>query len=192
MELYPTPRSWRIALLTAFGAAAVMIAGVAGLVATGRVPGLWWAIVAAGLATLLPAIGLMSARVDIDEHGVTITRFGISRHFAWTQITGVTIIERSATVPDGTEYHWWLPSRRRHRVAVPTLQLADGTQRQLSAIASPAIAATTSGSAEEDGARHADECRAVLLRLRAAATEPAPATAPAIETATVPVSSSSR
>ena len=41
-------------------------------------------------------------------------------------------------MPDGTEYHWWVPARGMHRVAVPTLELSDGSTRQLAALATRA------------------------------------------------------
>ena len=40
--------------------------------------------------------------------------------------------------PDGTEYHWLGPSRAGHFVAVPCLELADGTVRELPTLAAPA------------------------------------------------------
>lgn len=141
MELLPTPESWRIALLTAIGALAIVVAAAVTAAVT-RGPGALIAglvvIGLAALATFAPAIGTLSASVDADARGVSIRRFGRSTRFAWTDVVDVHVIERRASVPDGTEYHWVVPSRSRHMVAVPCLQLADGRIRQLTALAAPA------------------------------------------------------
>jgi hypothetical protein len=72
---------------------------------------------------------------------VTIRRLGRAVRFGWPEIIGVGVIERRASVPDGTEYHWVVPRRTGHVVAVPCLELADGRVRQLPALAVPATAA---------------------------------------------------
>ncbi len=151
MELHPTPESWRIALLTAIGALAIAIGGVVlttelghplALVVTAVVVGL------AALATLLPALGTLTAAVDADVRGVTVRRLGRSAHYPWTEIVEVRLRERRASVPDGTEYHWVVPSRSRHMVAVPCLALADGRVRELPALAAPAVGARRAAASE--------------------------------------------
>ena len=141
MELHPTPESWRIALFTAIGALGVGLAGAiviarfgssGALLAAGIVIGL------AALATFAPAIGALSATVDADSRGVTVRRFGRTSTYAWADVVDVKVVERRASVPDGTEYHWVVPSRAHHVVAVPSLELADGRVRQLPALAAPA------------------------------------------------------
>jgi hypothetical protein len=141
MELHPTPESWRVALLTAFGAAAttavgtwvaVAFAGTAVLLTGGILVAL------AGIATLLPAIGALSATVDADAHGVTIRRFGRDSRYPWDDIVDVRVVVRRASVPDGTEYHWVVPNRRTHFVAVPSLVLTNGHVREIPALAAPA------------------------------------------------------
>jgi hypothetical protein len=141
MELHPTPESWRIALFTALGAVGIGIAGVAftvvfrsstALIATGIL------IAIAATATLLPAVGALTASVDADARGVTVRRFGLATYYAWADVTGVHLVERRANVPDGTEYHWVVPSRSKHVVAVPCLELADGRVREIPALAAPA------------------------------------------------------
>ena len=69
---------------------------------------------------------------------MTIRRLGRTARFAWPEIAGVRVIERRAGVPDGTEYHWVVPRRSGHMVAVPCLELIDGRVRQLPALAVPA------------------------------------------------------
>jgi hypothetical protein len=163
MELHPTSESWRTALWTATGASAIGVAAlVAAFVADGLLA-LWIMVGVAALATLLPAIGTMTARVDADRRGITVTRFGAAKHFAWTEVRAVSVIERRAQVPDGTEYHWTGVSARKHVVAVPTLELANGEHVQLSALASPAAAAV----------RPADEHAAALEALRSTELQPA-------------------
>ncbi len=102
----------------------------------------------AALATFAPAIGTLSASVDADTRGVSVRRFGRSTRFAWTDVVDVHVIERRASVPDGTEYHWVMPSRSRHVVAVPCLQLADGRIRQLTALAAPATGPRSAAARE--------------------------------------------
>jgi hypothetical protein len=141
VELHPTPESWRVALLTALGALVVVVAGATtaalfsgtgALLAAGILVGL------AGLATFAPAIGALSATVDADSHGVAVRRFGRTSQYTWADVVAVRIIERRASVPDGTEYHWMVPRRSAHVVAVPCLELADGRMRELPALAAPA------------------------------------------------------
>ena len=142
MELHPTPQSWRIALATAVGALAVAVGAVWVAALVGAL-GAWIAagvVAAAALATFLPAVGTLSAVVDADTRGVTIRRFGRARRYGWSDVVGVRVIERRASVPDGTEYHWVVPSRSRHVVAVPVLELADGSLRELPALAAAAAA----------------------------------------------------
>jgi len=144
MELHPTPKSWRIALVTAVGAVAVGLAAlwVADLVGAF---GAWLAagvVGAAALATFVPAVGTLSAVVDADNRGVTIRRFGRARRYGWGEVVDVRVIERRASVPDGTEYHWVVPGRSRHVVEVPVLELADGSVRELPALAAAVGAAT--------------------------------------------------
>jgi len=151
MELHPTPESWRMALLTAIGALAVGLGGVlvatdfagsAVLVGAGIVLGL------AALATLAPAIGTLSATVDADTRGVVVRRFGRTARYAWADVVDVRVIERRASVPDGTEYHWVVPGRSAHLVAVPCLELADGRVRQLPALAAPATGPRSAAARE--------------------------------------------
>jgi hypothetical protein len=141
MELHPTPHSWRIALVTAIGAFLIALGGIVmadlfdgsgALLAAGLMISL------ASFATLAPAVGALSAAVDADDRGVTVRRFGRTSRYAWTSIIDVRIVERRANVPDGTEYHWVVPGRPAHRVAVPCLELADGRVRELPALAAPA------------------------------------------------------
>ena len=141
MELHPTPESWRVALFTAFGAAAIAAAGIwVAVVFAGRPALLTGGILVAlaGIATLLPALGALSAAVDADASGVTIRRFGRESRYAWDDIVDVRLVERRANVPDGTEYHWVVPNRRTHIVAVPSLALANGRVREIPALAGPA------------------------------------------------------
>ncbi len=153
MELHPSAPSWRIALLTAVGAGA-LTAAAAGAIVTGRAaPVMWWLIALAALATLVPAIGTLTASVEVDGTGLTVLRFGRAQQFRWDEITDVGVVERRAAVPDGTEYHWVWPTRR-HVVAVPYLELADGTRRELPALSAPA----GTGRAAVDV--HADRIRA--------------------------------
>jgi hypothetical protein len=137
MEFHPTPRSWRIALGTATGAAVVVAVAVFGALHGAPAPLLWWMVAAAGVATLLPAVGTLSASVDATPDGVTVRRFGRTTRFAWPDVDSVSVVERHASVPDGTEYHWIVPSRHAHVVAVPALALRDGTTRELPALAAP-------------------------------------------------------
>jgi len=141
MELHPTPESWRIALVTALGATLIGVAGV--VVAAGFGHSVALAVTGvlvtlAGAATLVPAIGTLTAAVDADTRGVTVRRLGHSSYYPWGDIVEVRLLDRRANVPDGTEYHWVVPSRSRHVVAVPCLALADGTVRELPALAAPA------------------------------------------------------
>ena len=140
MELHPTPESWRIALGTAVGALAIAVCGLVLALALGSsaAVGAGIAITAAALATFVPALGTLSAVVDADGNGVTVRRLGRSARFAWSDVREVRVVDRPASVPDGTEYHWVVPRRPRHVVAVPVLVLADGRIRQLPALASPA------------------------------------------------------
>jgi hypothetical protein len=154
MELHPTPESWRIALFTAVGAVVVAGGGVVVLVGFGYsvalvVTGVL--IVLAAVATLLPALGTLTAAVDADTRGVTVRRFGRSSYYPWADVTEVRLLERRANVPDGTEYHWLVPSRSRHVVAVPCLALVDGTLREL-----PALAAPASGPRRAAASTHAE------------------------------------
>lgn len=165
MELHPTSESWRTALITAGGA---FVIGIAALLAALSIDGLfvlWLLIGVAAFATLAPAIGTMTASVDVDRNGVTVRRFGFSRHYAWSDVAAVTVIERRAQVPDGTEYHWTGISTRKHVVAVPALELANGKHVQLTALASPAT--------NTAAARPADEHAAALTALRTAELQPA-------------------
>jgi Bacterial PH domain len=160
MELHPTPESWRIALLTAFGAALVAAAGVVVVAGFGHsvaliVTGVLVAL--AAVATLVPALGTLTATVDADTRGVTVRRLGHSSYYPWAEVVEVRLLERRANVPDGTEYHWVVPSRSRHVVAVPCLALADGTVREL-----PALAAPASGPARAAASEHAEH----LARMR--------------------------
>jgi hypothetical protein len=141
VELHPTPESWRVALFTALGsfgialgaAITAIVAGVSGALLAATV-----LIVIAALATFVPAVGALSATVDADARGVTIRRLGRTARYSWPDIVDVRVIERPASVPDGTEYHWIAPSRSGHVVAVPCLALTDGRVRQLPALAAPA------------------------------------------------------
>jgi hypothetical protein len=157
MDLRPTPESWRVALATASGAAAVAAAAAIGLLASSRVPGLWVALFVAGVATLVPALGALTASVDVAASGVRVRRLGWTRTFSWDDIVGVRVVERRANVPDGTEYHWWVPSRSAHHmVSIPALELADGATRAL-----PALAARAG-----DELTTAQECAAAIERYR--------------------------
>jgi hypothetical protein len=141
MELHPTPESWRVALFTAFGAAAIAAAGIWVAVVFAGLPALLTGgilVALAGIATLLPAIGALSAAVDADAGGVTIRRFGRESRYPWDAIVEVRVLERRANVPDGTEYHWVVPNRRTHVVAVPSLTLSNGQVREIPALAGPA------------------------------------------------------
>jgi hypothetical protein len=163
VELHPTPESWRVALLTAVGSLAITIAALVIAFVAG-VPGVVLAalvvVVIAALATIVPAVGALTATVDADARGVTIRRLGRAVRFAWPEITGVGVIERRARVPDGTEYHWVVPRRSGHVVAVPCLELVDGRVRQL-----PALAVPATGARRAVAQRHAEE----LTHLRPAA-----------------------
>ncbi|HEV7526730.1 MAG TPA: PH domain-containing protein, partial [Acidimicrobiia bacterium] len=164
-----------IALFTALGAFAVGLGGVliAALFAGS------WALLAAGsvlafaaLATFAPAVGALSATVDADSRGIAVRRFGRTSRYAWSDVVEVTVVERRASVPDGTEYHWVVPSRSAHVVAVPCLELADGRLRQLPALAAPA-AGPRSAAARE----HAELLgRIRTLTIRATAAEAATVT----------------
>lgn len=160
MELHPTSESWRTALITACGAFVIGVAAVVSALTTDGLFVLWLLIGVASFATVMPAVGLMTASVDADRNGVTVQRFGFSTRYAWADIDAVTVIARRAQVPDGTEYHWNGISTRKHVVAVPTLELADGRAVQLTALASPA---TTTAAP-----RPADENAAALESLRVA------------------------
>ncbi len=140
MELRPTPESWRIALATAFGALGIAVCGLALALGLGgrAAVAAGIAITIAALATFVPALGALSAVVDADGKGVTVRRLGRSARIAWSDVTDVRVVDRPASVPDGTEYHWVVPRRPRHVVAVPVLLLADGRVRQLPALAAPA------------------------------------------------------
>jgi hypothetical protein len=145
MELHPTPESWRIALLTAIGALVVGAAAIVAGTVIGGATALITSVViaAAALATLVPALGTISASVDADARGVTVRRLGRTRRYSWGEVVGIHVAERRANVPDGTEYHWVVPRRRAHVVAVPCLDLADGRVRQLPALAVPASGPTS-------------------------------------------------
>jgi hypothetical protein len=161
MELHPTPESWRVALGTAFGAAVVAAAGIwAAIVFAGTSLLLAGGILVAlaGIATLLPAIGALSAVVDADANGVTIRRFGRESRYDWDIVADLRLVVRRANVPDGTEYHWVVPNRRTHFVAVPGLVLADGRVREIPALAGPSEGARRSAATEH---------LAVLARVRA-------------------------
>jgi hypothetical protein len=141
MELHPTPESWRVALFTAFGATAIAAAGVWVAIVFAGTPALvvgGIVVALAGIATVLPAIGALSATIDADARGVVIRRFGRESRYAWDEVVDVHLVVRRANVPDGTEYHWVVPNRRTHVVAVPSLTLADGRVRQIPALAGPA------------------------------------------------------
>jgi hypothetical protein len=160
MELHSTPESWRVALFTMLGATAVAVAGMwVALVFAGTPLLLAGGILVAlaGVATVLPAIGALSATVDVDARGVAIRRFGRESRYSWHEIVDVHVATRRANVPDGTEYHWVVPNRRTHVVAVPSLTLADGRVREIPALAGPA-----------EGPRHAaaTEHAALLARAR--------------------------
>ncbi len=151
MELHPTPESWRIALLTAIGALGVALGAATApalLGGSGALLTLVVIAIVASLATLAPAVGAISAAVDVDTRGVTIRRFGRASRFAWADIVDVRLVERRASVPDGTEYHWMVPNRSGHVVAVPCLELADGRLRQLPALAAPANGPKSSAAHE--------------------------------------------
>jgi hypothetical protein len=165
MELHPTSESWRTALVTACGAFLIGAGAVLAALASSELFVLWLLMGVAAFATLMPAIGLMTASVDADRNGITVTRFGFSTHYAWTDVDAVTVIARRAQVPDGTEYHWTGISTRKHVVAVPTLELVDGRAVQLTALASPA---TTTAAP-----RPADENAAALESLRVTELQPA-------------------
>jgi hypothetical protein len=169
MELHPTSESWRTALVTACGAFLIGAGAVLAALASSELFVLWLLIGVASFATLMPAIGLMTASVDADRNGITVTRFGFSTHYAWTYVDAVTVIARRAQVPDGTEYHWTGISTRKHVVAVPTLELVDGRAVQLTALASPA----TTTAATPPNTRPADEHAAALESLRVAELQPA-------------------
>jgi hypothetical protein len=163
MELHPTPESWRVALFTAFGAAAIAAAGVWVAVVFAGTPLLLTGgilVALAGIATLLPAIGALSATVDADAGGVTIRRFGRESRFAWDDVVDVRITVRRANVPDGTEYHWVVPNRRTHFVAVPSITLTNGRAREIPALAGPA-----------DGPRRGAAAAHVALLTRVRASE---------------------
>src|SRR5262245_3500141 len=165
MELHPTSESWRTALITACGAFVIGIAAVVAALTTSGLFVLWLLVGVAAFATLMPASGFMTASVDADRNGITVARFGLSKHFAWTDVDAVTVVARRAQVPDGTEYHWNGISTHKHVVAVPTLELVDGRSVQLTALASPAT--TTAAS------RPSDDNAAVLESLRGAELQPA-------------------
>ena len=151
MELHPTPESWRIALLTAIGAFGI---GLAGAILAAVFHGSGALLVAcvligvAALATLAPAVGTLTATVDADSRGVAIRRFGRTARYAWSDVVDVRVIERRANVPDGTEYHWVVPRRGAHVVAVPCLALADGRVRELPALAAPAAGPRSAAARE--------------------------------------------
>jgi hypothetical protein len=169
MELHPTPESWRVALFTAFGAAAIAAAGVWVAIVFAGTPALLAGgilVTLAGAATVLPAIGALSATVDADAAGIAIRRFGHESRYDWDDIVDVRLVVRRANVPDGTEYHWVVPNRRTHFVAVPSLALADGRIREIPALAGPA---------EGRGSRAPAEHAAVLERVRAQRSEAAEA-----------------
>jgi hypothetical protein len=141
MELRPTPESWRLALLTGVGALAIAVAGVAVVALRGHSVALLVTgvlIIVAALATFVPALGALTAVVDADIRGVSVRRFGRTSRYRWADVVAVRVIERMANVPDGTEYHWFVPSRSKHLVAVPCLELIGGRIRQLPALAAPA------------------------------------------------------
>ncbi|MCU1468358.1 MAG: hypothetical protein JWM72_4286 [Actinomycetia bacterium] len=175
MELRPTPESWRIALGTAFGALVVAMCGLALALALGSSAAVaaGTAITAAAFATFVPALGALSAIVDVDGNGVTVRRLGRSARIAWSEVADVQVVDRPASVPDGTEYHWVVPRRPRHVVAVPVLVLADGRIRQL-----PALAAPADGRKRAAALAHAR----VLTDLRIGAASSASSTGPIMRT----------
>ena len=141
MELHPTPESWRLALLTALGSIAIAAGGAVIVALHGNsvallVTGIL--VIVAALATFTPALGALTAVVDADIRGVSVRRFGRTSRYPWSDVVAVRLIERRANVPDGTEYHWLVPSRSDHLVAVPSLELTDGRIRELPALAAPA------------------------------------------------------
>ncbi|HEY5173377.1 MAG TPA: hypothetical protein VIK54_16770 [Acidimicrobiia bacterium] len=140
MELRPTPASWRVALVTAIGALAVALGAGVTAAAVGGAGAIVAAVVVIGaaLATFLPAVGALSASIETDDRGIAIHRFGRTARFAWADVIDVGLVERGARVPDGTEYHWFVPSRSTHIVAVPCLELPNGRVRELAALAAPA------------------------------------------------------
>ena len=176
MELHPTPESWRIALFTAIGAFGIGLAAVLAATALARTAAVVAAVVVvlAALATLVPALGTMSATVDVDARGVTVRRLGRTARYLWAEVADVHVVERAASVPDGTEYHWVVPSRGGHVVAVPCLALADGRARQLPALAAPATGPASAA---------AREYAAILSYFRALTTEAAPAAPTALSRA---------
>jgi PH (Pleckstrin Homology) domain-containing protein len=140
VELRPTPESWRVALVTAIGALAVALGAGAIAIAVGGTGAIMAAVVVvcAAFATFVPAVGALSASVEADDRGVAIHRFGRTTRFEWADVVDVRLVERGARVPDGTEYHWVVPSRSAHIVAVPCLELTGGDVRELPALAAPA------------------------------------------------------
>lgn len=138
LELRPTPESRRIAAFTAIGA--ITVAALAVFLAESNVRGAWvsWFAVAAAIATLLPAVNALTTRVAADDREVSVKSFGRTRRFDWPAITSVLVIERRASVPDGTEYHWLSVQRSPHLVAVPCLELVDGRVCELPMLASRA------------------------------------------------------
>jgi hypothetical protein len=140
MELRPTSESRRVALVTAAGALAVALAAVVTARAVGGAGAALAALVVAGaaVATFVPAVGALSAAVEADGRGVAIRRFGRTSRLEWTDVVDVRIVERRARVPDGTGYHWFVPSRAGHIVAVPSLEVGGGRVRELPALAAPA------------------------------------------------------
>lgn len=141
MELHPTPESWRIALLTAIASILVVAAGAVAIALRGDSQALLVAGIVVGIAafaTFVPALGAVTASVDADIRGITVRRLGFAARYGWGDVTAIRVVERQAHVPDGTQYHWLVPGRAKHVVAVPSLELADGRVRELPALAAPA------------------------------------------------------
>ena len=157
MQLRATPESRRVATLTAICAAAIAVFAAFMAVSAMRMAWIWWVGFGTAIATMLPAVNAITARVEADDHSVTVRSFGRTRTFEWSTIAGVRVIERRASVPDGTEYHWFTMRRSPHLVAVPCLELVDGRVRELPMLASRASA---------DGPRIADENAHSLVKSR--------------------------
>ena len=112
-----------------------------------------WLVAVFALATLLPAVGWLTASVRTDPVGIVLSRFGRHHVLPWADVVDVVVVERRASVPEGTEYHWVMPGHARHLVVAPAIVLPDGTRRVLTALSSRA----------DQQARYADDCAARLL-----------------------------
>lgn len=161
MHLRPTPESRRVAIWTAIGAAAIATASTFAALSGMRVAWIWWPAVAAAIATLLPAVNTLTTRVAVNDDAITVRSFGRTHRFEWRAVADVHVIERRASVPDGTEYHWFAVQRAPHVVAVPCLELVDGDVREL-----PMLASRAAG----DGPRVADQNAERISRARPAST----------------------